>query len=120
FDIATKAGGAYAVYTPFWNALRERDIPAPHPAPRKHPPAIRAGKVDSSYRPEPWTKKLKQYWKIGEAAARDQLSAFLDRVADYPRGRDYPAEEATSRLSPHLAFGEISARQVWHAALAHG
>ena len=38
--------------------------------------------------------------------------------AAYPDGRDFPARSVTSRLSPHLAFGEISARQVWHAATA--
>ena len=59
-----------------------------------------------------------QYWKIGETAAKRKLSAFFDRIGDYPAGRDYPADEATSKLSPHLAFGEISPRQVWHAAAA--
>jgi deoxyribodipyrimidine photo-lyase len=33
-------------------------------------------------------------------------------------GRDFPGQDATSRLSPHLRHGEISSRQVWHAALA--
>lgn len=118
FDIATKAGGPYGVYTPFWNALRERDIPAPKRAPSKHADAIRPAVVDTVYRPEAWTKKLTQYWKIGEAAAKDRLHEFFDRIEDYPEGRDYPAKETTSKLSPHLAFGEISARQVWHAATA--
>lgn len=118
FDIATKAGGPYAVYTPFWNALRERDIPAPQRASAKHGQAIKPRPVDSDYRPEAWTRKLTQYWKMGETAAKARLGAFLDRIEDYPEGRDYPAREATSKLSPHLAFGEISARQVWHAASA--
>jgi deoxyribodipyrimidine photo-lyase len=117
FDIATKTGGPYAVYTPFWNALRERDIPAPTRRPPKAEP-IAPLDVDSDYRPEPWTKKLTQYWRIGEDAAKQGLSRFLEAVEDYPTGRDVPSEDATSRLSPHLAFGEISARQVWHAATA--
>jgi len=29
---------------------------------------------------------------------------------------DRPDREGTLRLSPHLRFGEISPRQVWHAA----
>jgi deoxyribodipyrimidine photo-lyase len=118
FEIATKTGGPYAVYTPFWNSLREREIPAPQRASAKHGDAIKPPPVDTDYQPEAWTGKLTQYWKIGEAAAKRRLSAFLDTIQDYPEARDYPAREATSKLSPHLAFGEISARQVWHAAAA--
>ena len=33
-----------------------------------------------------------------------------------PAARDRPDRDGTSRLSPHLRFGEISPRQVWHAA----
>ncbi len=117
FDIATKTGGPYAVYTPFWNSLRERDIPAPQRASRQGE-AIRSPPVDRDYRPAPWTGKLTQYWKIGEAVARERLHDFLEQIEGYPEGRDYPAREATSKLSQHLAFGEISARQVWHAASA--
>ncbi|HSR70812.1 MAG TPA: FAD-binding domain-containing protein, partial [Kiloniellales bacterium] len=55
-------------------------------------------------------------WQPGEAGAATRLSAFLDGpLADYDRGRDRPALEATSRLSPHLHWGEIGPRQVWHA-----
>ncbi len=118
FDIATKAGGPYGVYTPFWNNVRERDIPAPHRAPRKHGEPIKAATVDCDYKTQAWAKKFEQYWKIGEAAAQDRLRAFLDDIEDYPEGRDYPDRDVTSKLSPHLAHGEISARQVWHAATA--
>ena len=44
------------------------------------------------------------------------LHRFLDNaLADYPEGRDRPANIGTSRLSPHLHFGEIGPRQVFHA-----
>lgn len=119
FDIATRSGRPFAVYTPFWNALRERDIPPPrHQVAYGEP--IEPTAADTDYRPEPWTRKLTRYWKVGEAAARARLSDFLDRIADYPEGRDYPARAATSMLSPHLAHGEISVRQVWHAASSLG
>jgi deoxyribodipyrimidine photo-lyase len=119
-DIATKAGGPYGVYTPFWNALRGRDIAAPAPMPRKQGEPIKPATVDSRYEPEPWSNKLTQHWKIGEAAARERLSAFFDDIAHYHEDRDLPARAATSRMSPHLAFGEISVRQMWHAATALG
>jgi deoxyribodipyrimidine photo-lyase len=47
--------------------------------------------------------------------------AFLDdALAHYRMERDIPAISATSRLSPHIAFGEISARQIWRAATTRG
>ena len=46
-----------------------------------------------------------------------QENGFLDgHVSDYGTGRDFPAQPNTSRLSPHLKFGELSPRQVWWAA----
>ena len=48
-------------------------------------------------------------------------TSFLDEtLASYREARDLPAVEGTSRLSPHLAFGEISPRQVWRAASTRG
>ncbi|RYE08820.1 MAG: deoxyribodipyrimidine photo-lyase [Hyphomicrobiales bacterium] len=118
FDIATKTGTPYAVYTPFWNALRERDIAAPLQAPHRHGEPVAPAPADTAYRTPAWARKFEQYWKPGEAAARDRLADFLDRIEAYPEGRDYPARDATSTLSPYLAHGEISARQAWHAARA--
>jgi deoxyribodipyrimidine photo-lyase len=37
----------------------------------------------------------------------------VDIPPEYDR-RDEPAREATSQLSPHLRFGEISPLKVWH------
>lgn len=118
FEMATGAGKPYSVYTPFWNALRRRDIAMPLPKPHGRE-AIEAGSVDCAYQEADWGRKLGKHWEIGEAAARRRLDAFLDElVTTYPEDRDIPSRTATSGLSPHLAFGEISPRQVWHAAQA--
>ena len=122
FDIETGAGKPYAVYTPFWRALKGRDIPHPLPVPeaREEEPAPR--NVDAAYAEPAWAEKLGEHCTIGEAAAREKLADFLDdRIGAYPDGRDIPSRPATSGLSPHLRFGEISPRQIWHAAsaLAH-
>ncbi len=120
WDIATGAGKPYSVYTPFWNALKDRDIATPLPVPKGHKPVTAGERIDGAYKTPHWAGKLEKHWQIGEAAAREKLSAFLaDDVLDYPEGRDVPAQEATSKLSPHLAFGEISPRQIWHAAQMH-
>jgi deoxyribodipyrimidine photo-lyase len=47
------------------------------------------------------------------------LARFLgEALSGYPKNRDRPDLPGTSRLSPHLHFGEISPRQVWHAVSA--
>jgi deoxyribodipyrimidine photo-lyase len=68
-----------------------------------------------------WAGALRETWTPGEAGARHRLGQFLDdALAQYGGARDLPGIDGTSRLSPHLAFGEISPRQVWHAVHAAG
>ncbi|WP_454062861.1 cryptochrome/photolyase family protein [Candidatus Nitrospira salsa] len=65
----------------------------------------------------PWHKKLKEYWEPGEAGAQARLKEFLKKgLKDYQEGRNHPARNNVSRLSPHLHFGEISPNEVWYAA----
>jgi deoxyribodipyrimidine photo-lyase len=70
-----------------------------------------------------WAAGLRSTWRRGEAGAQAQLNMFLeDHLRGYADRRDFPEQAATSRLSPYLRFGNLSARQVWHAgldALAH-
>jgi deoxyribodipyrimidine photo-lyase len=118
WDVATGQGKPYSVFTPFWKTLRDKPIDAPMRRPDARE-AVRRLKVDADYRAPKWSEKLGQHWQIGEAAAARVLTEFLDdKLGDYPEERDLPRKEATSRLSPHLRFGEISPRQVWHAAMA--
>lgn len=116
--IKTGQNKPYSVFTPFWKTLRDADIARPLPPPEGKP--LDAPTVDSDYTQPRWAGKFSQYWNIGEAAAQDRLAAFLEEgVSGYPEGRDYPGSQATSLMSPHLRFGEISARHIWHAAGAY-
>lgn len=118
WDIASGQGKPYSVFTPFWKTLRAMPIPVPMPGPEAGKP-IRGDTVDVDFRAPNWSRKLAPHWSVGEAAARQRLTEFLDeQLEDYAAGRDFPGRNATSRLSPHLRFGEISPRQVWHAAQA--
>lgn len=67
---------------------------------------------DLGYQPVPiWIEP-------GEQAARARLQWFLrGPVHQYVTGRNLPAIDGTSKLSPHLRFGTISARTLVHAAL---
>ncbi|TFD54521.1 deoxyribodipyrimidine photo-lyase [Cryobacterium frigoriphilum] len=123
WTIMTGAGGSYSVFTPFWRACNAGPPPRePYPAPLALTGWSSA--VDSepltSWALEPtkpdWAGGLRAAWTPGETAAHELLDAFLrDTLPRYATERDAPAEEATSRLSPHLRWGEISPYQVWHA-----
>ena len=64
-----------------------------------------------------WAGGLRATWTVGEQAAAERLRHFIDALIDtYAEGRDIPAIDATTRLSPHLCAGALSSRQVWHAA----
>ena len=64
-----------------------------------------------------WYKQLEPHWNIGEKAAQKKLKKFTENsLYNYKKGRNFPALNSVSRLSPHLHFGEISPNQVWYAA----
>jgi len=126
WTVATRAGEPFRVYTPFWKAcLAAPEPPQPAPAPR-HVPGPAAGPAgdalaDWSLLPmtPDWAGGLRAAWTPGEAGAVRRLESFLERaVARYKGDRDRPDLPGTSRLSPHLHFGEIGPRQVWHAIRA--
>ena len=122
--IRTKGGGIYGVFTPFARTCRA--LPDPEPplaAPRRIPcvAGVASERVEDwdllPTRPD-WAAGLRRSWQPGEAGAQARLSAFLAEHLDrYGTARDIPGDEdGTSRLSPHLHWGEISPLQVWHAA----
>jgi len=124
WNVRTGAGGPYKVFTPFWKALRAQiDVDTPRPAPERLPTAAGLPAGDhlddwalTPSRPD-WASGLRAAWVPGEAAALQRLDGFLDdSVRHYAGQRDIPGVPGTSRLSPHLHFGEIGPRQVWHAA----
>ena len=123
WEIATKDGKPFRVFTPFWNALRQKAEPGkPQAAPRRpeFAPRIKSDRLEDwdllPTKPD-WAQNFD--WTPGEASAHRGLSSFLDGMADYATARDMPAKDATSGLSPHLNFGEIGPRQIWHAVKSH-
>jgi deoxyribodipyrimidine photo-lyase len=121
-QIRNKENRGLRVFTPFWRRVQSLgDPPKPLPAPKKLNGGPRlAGDALESWHLEPhkpdWAGGLRESWTPGEASARARLKQFLRSIAGYAGDRDRPDREGTSRLSPHLRFGEISPRQIWHAA----
>jgi deoxyribodipyrimidine photo-lyase len=126
WEMKTGTGGPYRVFTPFWRAVRA-DMPAldlPQ-APRQVPGPAKWPTTEplASWKLLPtkpdWSTGFGPLWTPGERGARKRLDTFLSSALDgYASNRDRPDIEATSRLSPHLHFGEISPRQVCKAAMA--
>ncbi len=125
--VLNKSGAPFSVFTPFWRAAQALGAPRrPLPAPPKIPGrpdlfAHLASDALEAWALEPvapdWAGGLRDAWPRGEAAAQDRLADFVDSaLCGYAQARDRPDRPATSRLSPHLRFGEISPFQVWHAA----
>lgn len=117
WDIATQQNEPYRVFTPFWRNLRTRiDATAPteEPSPMHLATLPKASTLDAlKLLPTlDWARGFDE-WTPGEKGAQEMLELFGDdAVGHYVEGRDLPARHGTSRLSPHLHFGEISPQQV--------
>jgi len=123
FALKTGSGGDFKVFTPFWKALQANiTIPDPAPEPRTLAAGPKLASDDVAAwdlhpsKPD-WSTGFSAMWTPGELGARKRLREFLAGPVDgYTDGRNMPAQDSTSRLSPYLHFGEISPHQVWRAA----
>ncbi|HEX4005552.1 MAG TPA: deoxyribodipyrimidine photo-lyase [Acidobacteriaceae bacterium] len=121
-SIRTTAGGSFQVFTPFWRACwnergalrRPVAAPARVRAPERWPESLAV--ADLELEPQiDWAAGMRAAWTPGETAAQARLRKFAkSAVAEYGVERDRPDHDGTSRLSPHLHFGEISPVQTWH------
>lgn len=121
-SVRTKTGGNFQVFTPYWRAalaLPDPARPLPAPATLPRPDTLPDGLTldQLGLMPSiPWWHGMAETWTPGEAGAAANLAGFLDSGLEaYAGDRDRPDRPGTSMLSPHLAFGEISPRQIWHA-----
>jgi len=127
-QISSGSGKPYRVFTPFWKACLASAAPrSPLPAPRKLVPAAGPAPASDSLsswqllpsKPD-WSKGIAEAWTPGAPGAAARVEEFVDEaLTNYAADRDRPDLRGTSRLSPHLRFGEISPRQVWHAIDSH-
>lgn len=119
--IAKKSGEAYRVFTPFWKAVlaESNTIAEPEPAPNDLPEVDDAleGDAIDSLRLLPrirWDGSLGDNWTPGEAGAQERIEDFLGGgVRAYAEMRNRADKPGSSHISPHLAWGEISPRQIW-------
>ncbi len=129
WEFKTKTGGFYKVYTPFWKTMqangpgRDDALPAPKKiVPADNIDAIKSDDLaDWALLPTTpnWAAEFPDQWRPGEDHAKKALDRFLKTAVDrYGDERNRPDIEGTSRLSPHLAFGEMSPLQIWRTTMA--
>lgn len=127
-------GTPYRVYTPYWRAaarLIDGDETSVDTLQKPHRIPALASALSNDFKASlslddlhllpgiDWHEGMMEHWKPGEKQARAQLERFLkNSVNDYDINRDRPGNGGTSRLSPHLHFGEISPRHVMNRLLA--
>lgn len=127
WEVATKAGGPARVFSPFWRQARARGEPRPPlPAPetlrnyagrKKLPREVALADLDLLPRTPGWADGLGATFTPGEAGAQARLQHFVAHgLPLYADNRDRPDLDITSKLSPHLRFGDISPYQIWHHA----
>ncbi|MEM7401784.1 MAG: deoxyribodipyrimidine photo-lyase [Pseudomonadota bacterium] len=123
WEISKPDGTPYRVFTPFWNTIRKRGLDFKKTKNiRSFPEHIKLKKISSFEKnilnanllPKlNWNEQFHQYWQPGENGAAKKLKAFFKYgLENYSSGRDFPEKDYTSRLSPHLHFGELSSRQI--------
>ena len=121
WEVETQSGKPYRVFTPFWKTVT-KSVPVARPLAAPQSLSAPSSELKSetldtwSLTPKTpdWARGLRDTWVPGEKGAQDRLNAFLDEsLTHYADGRDIPSQDFTSRLSPHLHWGEISPRQIW-------
>lgn len=120
WELQTKQGGPYKVFTPYWrNALTQWRLQALTDAPAVLPAhGIESLTLESLGLAATldWDTAFWEHWQPGEPGAREALAVFVDgALHGYREQRDLPDRVGTSLLSPHLHFGEIAPWRIVHA-----
>ncbi len=124
--VRTGSGQPFKIFTPFSKAVFAEMPPHdPLPAPEviEVPAQWPASDTLEDWallptRPD-WAIGLREFWQVGEAAAQERVNEWAEDVSAYSDARNLPSIDGSSRLSPHLHFGEVSPAHVWHGVV-HG
>ena len=121
-DLWNQKNEPYKVFTSFWKRTMRESVNRPLPIPENMVPydeAIPSLQVEGLglLSENTWHEKFHAYWEPGEEGAISRWQQFVDEgLSRYVVDRDIPSADSVSLLSPHLAWGDISARSIWYAA----
>ncbi len=120
WTVKNNQGDYFKVFTPYWKrCVADSKISACLAVPSLEKLQSTQGCSLDDFKLLPtkpdWAGGLREAWTPGEVSAQERLLDFVDNLSGYKENRNRPDIPATSRLSPHLAWGEISVSQIWHA-----
>ncbi|WP_265111645.1 cryptochrome/photolyase family protein [Halosolutus halophilus] len=115
-SITPAQGDHYSVFSYFWTKWQDREKAAPIDPPAEADLAAVSGEglpsVDDLGFDDPEASPP----TVTQERGRERLTEFCSGpIYRYADERDYPAADATSRLSPHLKWGTIGPRTVYAA-----
>lgn len=125
WEVTTKTGGQYKVFTPFWRTVSAQDFREPLAVPEAGGHGF-SGKLPAHDHLESWqllpttpdwSGGLAEMWTPGAPAGHKRLATFVaGGLSNYSEGRNRPDTDGSSCLSPYLRWGgELSPFEVWHA-----
>ena len=124
WDIKNGSGNPYQVFTPYWRAARSGIYNKPLSYEPRELSFVQTGSKTETLESlgllpdHPWHQKLHLHWTVSEDEGHKMIKRTTDEVTQfYSNRRNIPAVDGTSKLSPYLAWGNISPRQVCHAVL---
>jgi deoxyribodipyrimidine photo-lyase len=117
------SGEYFKVFTPYYKScLANHQPPEPLAKPEvkkyqtKNIAGISLQSLDFLPTKPNWATGFNTYFTVGEAGAKQRFLDFLDnKIEHYGEKRDYAGEDFTSKISPHLHFGEISPNLIYYA-----
>lgn len=124
WHILNNQGGAYQIFAAFYRRIQEAQLRVPLPAPGAQAPFTPPSGLEDCPVAEldllpthpDWGGKLAAAWQPGERSAQERLDYVISEVAaDYEDGHDRPDVDGTSKLSPFLRWGHLSAQQLFSA-----
>lgn len=127
WEVLKLDGTPYKVFTPFYHkgCLTKKEPHIPLAKPQEINFILTPYKTsitDLNLLPKiRWDQKILTSWNISEDGALQQLQNFISNNIDsYKIGRDFPAQNSTSKLSSYLHFGQISPNTAWYSAKMAG
>lgn len=114
-EILSQKGTVLGVFTPFWKNLVKKTVPKPLKKEDYLFSKMIISSDDLKLKPtKNWADPFHEYWTPGEDQAQNNLNEFVKLAKEYKNTRDFVGKKGTSKLSPHLRFGEVSPCQIWN------
>ncbi len=119
WQVLNKSGSYFKVFTPYWRQAKSQihleTIQQIEQWPALYPLQSATLEEWNLLPQNPnWASEFSLTWQPGEQGAWEKMDDFItNQLANYAHDRNIPAIIGTSKIAPHLHFGEISPQRLW-------